>query len=175
MTVGQELAQKTGFPLYHNHLSIESVRPVFGFGEASFHRLVDGQRTAMFEEVANSGLPGLIFTYMWAFDLPSEDEIVDKYAEPFRQRSWRVCFVELRTPLDVRLERDVHPARLEAKPSKRLLTEERRLELQSMHVYESGTSRLGRSDWLIIENGTLSPAAVAEQICGHFSLGAPRE
>ena len=40
MTVGAELARRTGLPLYHNHLSIEAVLPVFEYGSPAFDRLV---------------------------------------------------------------------------------------------------------------------------------------
>ena len=32
MAVGTELSALTGLPLFHNHLSIEAVLPVFDFG-----------------------------------------------------------------------------------------------------------------------------------------------
>lgn len=170
MTVGQALSSRTGFPLYHNHLSIESVRPVFGFGEAAFHRLVDQQRLSMMEEAAGSPLPGLIFTYMWAFDLPSEDEVIARYTEPFLRRGGSARFLELRCPLQIRMERDVHPERLRAKPSKAMLTPGRREELQQQHSYESGDDRTDRDDWLVIDNSATSPDDVAEIVIERFGL-----
>ena len=71
MAVGAELSALTGFPLFHNHLSIEAVLPVFEFGTPAFGRLVGEFRERVFVEVAESDLPGLIFTYVWAFDDPS--------------------------------------------------------------------------------------------------------
>ena len=44
MTVGLELSALTGIPLFHNHLGIEAVLPVFEFGSPAFNRLVGGLR-----------------------------------------------------------------------------------------------------------------------------------
>ena len=54
MTVGQELSRLTGLALYHNHLSIESVLPVFDFGSPAFNRLVTLQRKEMMREPSNT-------------------------------------------------------------------------------------------------------------------------
>ena len=59
MTVGRELSRLTGFPLFHNHMSIEAVLPVFGFGEPAFNRLVTHLREGVIREAAESDLPGL--------------------------------------------------------------------------------------------------------------------
>lgn len=57
----------------------------------------------MFDEVAASALPGLIFTYVWAFDQPTDAAAVESYAAPFRARGGRVVFVELEADQDERL------------------------------------------------------------------------
>ena len=65
MTVGQELMRQTGLRLFHNHMMIEPVIEIFG--------RYDGQtivelRQVVFRRFLESGGPGMIFTYMWAFD-----------------------------------------------------------------------------------------------------------
>jgi hypothetical protein len=78
MTVGQQIATRTGLRLFHNHLAIEPVLRFFPFGSPPFGRLVDGFRRGIMEEVAASDLPGLIFTYVWAFDLPEDERALDQ-------------------------------------------------------------------------------------------------
>ena len=39
-TVATELAELTGYKLFHNHQSIDAVRAVFTFGDQPFPRLV---------------------------------------------------------------------------------------------------------------------------------------
>src|SRR5919205_3229694 len=130
MSVGHELARLTGFRLFHNHMTIELALNFFGFGEPQFHRLVDEFRRRIFEEVAASDLPGLIFTYVWAFDLASDDATVEEYSEIFRARGGRVVYVELETTQEERLRRNETEFRLAAKPFKRDLAASRQQLLE---------------------------------------------
>ena len=61
LTIADRLSTLTGWPLFHNHLSANAIRPVFAFGSQAFdgvvHRLrLDVIRTAMAEDMS------LIFT-----------------------------------------------------------------------------------------------------------------
>lgn len=69
MTVGQHLAEMTSFKLFHNHMSIDFVSEFFDYGTSAGKRLVSLIRHEIFEEVSKSDLEGLIFTYVWGFDL----------------------------------------------------------------------------------------------------------
>jgi hypothetical protein len=91
MTVGLALQDLTGLRLFHNHLSIEAVLPIFPFGSKPFSRLVGEFRVRIFEEVAESDLPGLIFTYVWAFDQPEDRHFVEKVKQIFEVRAGRPC------------------------------------------------------------------------------------
>lgn len=52
MTVGHELAARTGLRLFHNHQTIDLVLHFFEFGTPPFERLVGEFRRRIFEEVA---------------------------------------------------------------------------------------------------------------------------
>ncbi len=119
MAVGLELSTLTGIPLFHNHLSIEAVLPVFGFGTEPFNRLVSEFRDRMFIEVAESALPGLIFTYVWAFNEPGDLQFVERVKSIYESRNGRAVFVELWADVQTRLARNETELRLAAKPSKR--------------------------------------------------------
>ena len=119
MTVGREITKRTGLRLFHDHLPAELVLPFFDFGSPAFDRLVDRFRRHLIEEVAASDLPGLIFTYVWAYDLPGEQETLERYARPFQQRGGRVLYAELQASQEERLNRNADASRLSAKPSKR--------------------------------------------------------
>jgi len=77
MSVGYELSRLTGLRLFHNHMTIDLVLPFFDFGHPSFQRLVGEFRRRVFEEVAASDLPGLIFTFVWALDLKADRKFID--------------------------------------------------------------------------------------------------
>ena len=171
MTVGIELGRRTGFPLFHNHLSIEAILPVFPFGSPAFHRLVGGLRDQVFAEVAASDLDGLIFTLMWAFDLESEQRGVERVMEVFREVGGRTVFVELEADLSARLERNSSELRLQAKASKRdveasqerLLAAEEKWQLNSNGDFPF-------EDHIKIDNTNLSPSEVADLVVERFGL-----
>ena len=172
MTVGREVEARTGLRLFYNHASIEPILPFFSFGEPAFNRLVTAFRMGIFEEVAASGLPGLIFTFVWAFDLPSEEAIVAKYSAPFRKRGGRVLFAELTASLDERLRRNRSALRLAEKPSKRDLeaSEQRLLQAERKHTFSSNGRFDGNSDWMRVDVTTLPAEEAARAIIERFSL-----
>ncbi|HEY8290037.1 MAG TPA: shikimate kinase [Acetobacteraceae bacterium] len=62
LTIGRELAKRTGFPLFHNHLVVDAVMAVFPFGSGGFVRLRERWWLEMFREAAEAGR-SLIFTF----------------------------------------------------------------------------------------------------------------
>ena len=173
MTVGAELSALTGLPLFHNHLSIEAVLPVFDFGSPAFNRLVGDFRERVFAEVVESDLPGLIFTYVWAFDEPGDREFIEGLKATFESRGGRTVFVELWADLETRLERNGHPDRLAAKASKRdVAASGRRLvEFHNRHRLSSGGD-FPYPDYLHIDNTETPAAEAARSIAAHFGLPA---
>ena len=89
MTVGHALAARTGLRLFHNHHTIDLALRFFPYGSPPFQRLVGEFRRRIFEEVAASDLPGLIFTYVWAFGQAEDATAVEALAGPFRARGGR--------------------------------------------------------------------------------------
>lgn len=174
-TVGQAIAERTGLRLFHNHLSIELALRYFEFGTPSFRRIDGTIRRMVVEEVAASELPGLVFTYVWAFDDPGDHEAVEAYAHPFREHGGRVLFVELEASQSERLRRNVGESRLAEKPSKRNLESSRRslLELDVRYQLNSGGRFDEREDYLRLDNTHRTPGQVAEHVITHFALRPP--
>lgn len=172
MTVGHELAARTGLRLFHNHHSIDLVLRFFPYGSEPFRRLSGEFRRRIFEEVAASDLPGLIFTFVWAFDDARDAEAVERWAAIFRARGGRVVFAELEASLDERLRRNETEFRLAEKPSKRdldasrkrLLEDDARYQLNSRGAFDD------RPDWLRLETTNMSAGEAAERILAHFDL-----
>lgn len=172
MTVGAAIADRTGLRLFHNHMAIEPVLRFFPGGSAPFGRLVSQFRNSIIEEVAASDLPGLIFTYVWAFDEPEDAEAVRGFAEPFTSRGGRVLYLELEATQAERLNRNTGASRLAEKPSKRDLDFARRnlLEMDAGYQLNSSAPIAGPADYLRLDNTRLSPAAVADAAITHFAL-----
>jgi hypothetical protein len=175
MTVGTAIAKRTGLKLFHNHQTIELALSLFPFGSAPFERLVRGFRRKIFEEVAQSDLPGLIFTFVWAFDELRDAEVVEALAEIFRSRGGRVLFLDLQADLDQRLRRNESEFRLAQKPSKRdvAASRARLLAADARHRFDARSYFAERTDCLHVDNTALCPDAVAEQVIAAFQL--PRD
>ena len=155
------------------HPQDQPVEDRHALGAPPFGRLVDEFRRRILEEVASSDLPGIIFTYVWAFDLASDDAVVEEYSEIFRARGGRVVYVELETTQEERLRRNETEFRLAAKPFKRDLAASRQqlLELDERYQLSSRGRLAGRPDYLHVDNTNLSAGEVAERIIERFGIG----
>lgn len=173
MTVGAALSARTGFPLFHNHVPIEAVLPVFDFGTPPFNRLVSGFRQAMLREVAESDLAGLVYTIMFDFADPREIEFIDALKSRFAPPAWRVVVAELEADLKVRLERNASPDRLSAKPSKRDVDASRARLLAAEERYQLNSSGpFPYAEHVKIDNTVLTPEEAADLVVEHFGLVA---
>lgn len=172
MSVGRAITERTGLRLFHNHLAIEFALRYFDHGTPAFSRIDVEIRRLVIKEVAASDLPGLVFTLVWAFDLPEEQAFVDECARPFRERGGRVLFLELEADQAERLKRNECGSRLAEKPSMRDLEASRRwlLELDARYQLNSGGKFDDRPDYLRIDNTLLPPGEVAERVIEYFDL-----
>jgi len=172
MTVGDAIARRTGLRLFHNHHTIDLALRFFEFGTPPFHRLVSEFRTRIFEEVAASTLPGMVFTYVWAFEDESDTRYVERVSAIFRSRGADVYLVELEATQGERLRRNETEFRLAEKPPKRNVAKSRAqlLELDAKHRLNSGDELAGRPDYMRIDNTALSADEVAERIIQRFGI-----
>jgi hypothetical protein len=169
MTVGQELMKQTGLRLFHNHMMIEPVIDIFG----AFNGHVTQQlREVIFREFAKSDNEGMIFTYMWAFDMPSDWEYVAHVTEIFREQGAEIYYVELIAPQEIRLQRNETPNRLQHKASKRDLEASRARVLRDDANYRcvSNPGEISFENYLRIDNSNLEPDVVASMIKERFVL-----
>lgn len=172
MTVGQELAKISGLKLFHNHMTIEMVTPIFDFGTKEGQRLVSLFRKEIFEATAKSDLEGLIFTYVWAFNHPSDWNYVNEVCEIFESRGGTVYFVELEADLNERLERNKSPHRLEHKPTKRNIEWSENNLKMSLEKYRLNSleGEITKEEYIRINNTSMSAKEVAKVIKDKFQL-----
>ena len=176
MTVGRELSRLTGLKLFHNHMTIELALNFFDFGHPAFYRLVSDFRRRVFEEVAASDLPGLIFTYVWALELEAERTYVESVSDIFRAKGGDVYFVELQADLAERVRRNEAADRLAEKPSKRDVenSRARMLEDCARHKLNTDGDFFYTENYLKLDNTSLTPAEAARRIADAFGLAGER-
>ena len=169
MTVGQELMKQTGLRLFHNHMMIEPVLEIFG----SFNgEVIQELRRVIFEQFAKSDAYGMIFTYMWAFDMQSDWDYIDWVKSIFAPYGTEFYYVELVADQAVRLQRNATENRLKNKASKRDIevSNQRLLREDSNYRLVSLPGELQVEHYLRIDNTHLSPEEAAVQIRDFFGL-----
>ena len=171
MTVGQELEKRTELKLFHNHMTIELLQPFFGFSEEMW-RICGMMREEIFQSFAKTDQYGMIFTFMWAFNEEKDWKWVEKVTNIFESNGGEVYFVELESDLEVRLQRNTTPNRLQHKPSKRNIEDSEKRLLASLEKLRlnSVEGEIERQNYIKINNTNMSPEEVAEKIIDEFQL-----
>ena len=172
MSVGKELAKITGCKLLHNHMTIELVLEFFEFGTPKFKILNSEFRRRIMEEVSTSDLPGLIFTFVWGFNLESEKHYVEEICGIFQKEGGIVYLVELFCELEERLRRNKTKERISEKPSKRHIkeSESRLLHLEQQYVMNTQGDFYFKENYIRIDNTHLNQREVAKKIIEEFNL-----
>ena len=169
MTVGQELCKITPFRLFHNHMMIEPVLEVFGHFRSD---VIQKLRSVIFEEFAKTDNYGLIFTYMWAFDMQSDWDYIEHVKRIFGLPEQDIFYVELLAPQQVRLVRNRTENRLKCKASKRdvAASDERLLRDDQNHRCESLPGEITFPNYLRLDNSSITAAEAAQIIKGTYGI-----
>src|SRR5262245_13048760 len=106
LTVARELANMTGFRLFHNHLIVDALTAVFDFGTEPFIVLREQMWIAIFREAAQRDV-SLIFTF--APERTVGTSFIQHTIDAVESNGGRVLFVALTCPID-ELERRMESA-----------------------------------------------------------------
>lgn len=146
-------------------MSIELVVRYFDFSTKPFNRLTTLIRKEIMNEIAHSDLEGVVFTFVWALDLPKEYDYVDKLIAPFVEVGADIYYVELEADLGERIRRNSTDNRLTHKATKRNTEQSLENLLYSHKKYSlNSNADFPRPNHLKIHNTYLSPEEVAKKI-----------
>ena len=161
LTIATELGRRTGFKVFHNHLSIDCVKPVFDFGSPPFLRMIETIRFATIAEAAREGVD-LIHTFVYAFG--EDDEHFAKLIASAEDNGGEVHLILLKCDPDVLRSRIVNESRVRIGK----LTDPDSID-GSLKRYDL-RSAYPRRDSLVIDTTHLEPCDAALQIIKHFGL-----
>lgn len=172
MTVGQELMKITDYRLFHNHMMIEPVIEIFGRFDGT---VVNKLREDIFDAFMKTNYKGMIFTYMWAFDMQSDWDYIKELSDKFEATGGTVYYVELVADREVRVERNKTENRLKNKASKRdiVISEDRLLREDTKYRLVSREGEIPFANYIKIDNTNLEPDVVARMIKERFNLVSP--
>ncbi len=161
LTVATELAQRTGYKLFHNHVSIAAIEPVFAFGTQSYQRLVLHLRLSVIEAAALEAVD-LIFTFAYAHpvDLPE----VQGYIDAVERHGGGVRLVQLSAPFAVIEDRIDAPHRAEMR---KVASVELLRRIASQHDLNQP---IPDRESLRLDTSRLSPQDAAARIIEHYGL-----
>ena len=159
LTVATRLSELTGIPLFHNHLTVNAVLPVFAFGSPPFVEAVRAMRRAVFDAAARAGI-SLIYTNNSAWSAPNPRARFEEAAEAARAimagHGGRTVFARLTAPQSALVERVGNESR---RAHQKLVDEVRLREL----LADFDASPLHPDD-LLIDTGESSPEESARTI-----------
>jgi len=107
LTIGREVAARTGWRLFHNHLVVDLVLAVYDFGTPGFVALREQLWLAVFRQALADRLPGLIFTFNPENSVPQR--FIDELVVEVAARGGEVIPIEL-TAREAEIERRIDTA-----------------------------------------------------------------
>ena len=116
LTVARALAEQTRLPLFHNHLTVSALTPVFEFRSPAFVELVHRLRLDVFATATRHRI-SMIFTNNSVWGGPETRADFAAFASDaeatIRSAGGEVLFVHLTAPPDVLMSRVSNASRLE--------------------------------------------------------------
>lgn len=160
LTIARALAQRTGFALFHNHLTVDLVMAVYPFGSPAFVR----QREAIWLDVMKTAAEekrSLVFTF--SPDRTVTPTFPDRLRSAVTTAGGQIHFVGITCAWPTLLERVVAKSRTEFK---KLSSPEFLQELKDQGAFDYPALPAE----LTIDSGQVTAAAAAERIIEHCGL-----
>ncbi len=156
LTIAKLLAQRTGYVLFHNQLTVDFAQQIFPWGTEEYVELVDSLRLSVFERGAQSEVPGMIFTFVYAhpLDLP----FVRRVTRTLKRYQGTTHFYQLVCTQRDLFERVKRPSRGE---HQKIRTKKTLARVLSKHELFTA---IPRSESLVIDTSKLRPRQAAELI-----------
>ena len=159
LTVANEIAARTGFNVFHNHLSIDCVKPVFEFGTPAFWRVIGDVRDVIITTAIREGI-SLIHTFCYEYG--ADDEYFRKLIAAAEDNGGEVYLVLLTCDDEERKRRIGNESRMKIGK----LVDPDAIGRNNIDL----TSPLPGRKTLTIDTTQLRPELVAEQIIEHYGL-----
>lgn len=166
LTVAKELANLTGYRLFHNHLTVPVVNAIFGrrSEDPARSRLLKQLRVLGMTAAAEAGID-IIFTAAYSGG-DADEEFVRQFVAPFEATGGRAMFVQLYAPIEVLLQRVSDDSRKLPELQKSTDPDRYRERLKRRDIRVS----VAYEGILHLETAKTPAATTAQSIVGHFGL-----
>jgi shikimate kinase len=92
-TIAKLLSEKTGYRLFHNHLTVDLLKSVFEWGTPEFFRLSRKIRLDILEEAARQNITGIVYTFVYEKD--TDDQFVRDLLEKVTRYGGEIKFIRI--------------------------------------------------------------------------------
>lgn len=161
LTVANALAEQTGYKVFHNHLTIDCVKPVFEFGSEAFWRIV---LTLRIEAIAAAAREGIDVVHTFCYAKGTDDENFKRLIAAAEDNGGQVHTVLLLCDDAERRRRIADESRVRIG---KLVDPESVTRSRQLHDLESPYP--GR-DTLVIDTTAIPPDTAARRIIEYFGL-----
>jgi shikimate kinase len=164
-TVGRELAERTGYRLFHNHLTVPTVNAIFTSEGPARSRLLEDLRVVSIAAAAEAGID-LIFTAAYSGG-PADEAFMQRIVDTVEATpGGRMMFVQLHAPRDVLLARVSSDSRTALNAQKLVDPDTYRRRLAKRDIMVS----VRYEGVLLLDTTELTAQQAASRIIRHFGL-----
>ena len=163
LTVANALAERTGFKVFHNHLSIDFTKPVFELGSPGFWDLNVKLRCDVIAEAARRDID-IIHTFCYAKGV--DDEYFRQLAAAATDNGGEVHAIYVNSSDDVRKQRIGDPSRI----TMRKLTDPASVDRQRGEDLLFSVHPDFADETLVIDTSDINPDESATLIIERFGL-----
>lgn len=161
LTTAKELSKNTGYPVLHNHMTLDLVENFFIYNSKPFNNLIRKIRFNIVSELLKQNYPGLIWTTGFP-NTKSSHAFYDKLSNLMKKNSGSINYVKLVCSFEER--------------EKRVSSKDRKKYNKDKIILDKKTKMLDLSiitpikNTLVINNTNLSAQNTALKIINFFSL-----
>lgn len=76
LTIANKVAEKTGYKLFHNHLTVDLLKNILEFGTKEFFEVNQKIKLDILEAAAKQEVDGIIYTFV--YDRTTDNPFIDK-------------------------------------------------------------------------------------------------
>jgi len=165
-TVGREIARRTGFSFFFNHVTVPAARAVFPRRHDPKYELAYSD---LLKELQYAGIKAAVLTdvniiFTLAYSGTVDDVFVESVVDLVESHGGTVQFVQVHAPYEVLFERVSHPDR------EMLGKVTDAHHLQDLLQTRDLRAAVRYDTVLHIDTGSISPVDAAERAINHFAL-----
>jgi broad-specificity NMP kinase len=161
LTVAKELSKRTGYKLFHNHLTVDLVLSLIPMEDKRFWHMVDEHRVLAMEKAVQANIDGVIFTNCY---VKGGTGTIGLIAKTLKKYKVRIHLVKLSCSTQTLKQRVSNRSRRAYKKINNVKALEQVLKKKDYF------SQFPHPNTLAIDNTNISAKKVAAQIIRHFKL-----